>query len=245
MISVSLYFFSFLILFFISLFLHKRIIHKWQKVGLWIHVVLLLVSAVYHTSTYGKQWLGKAAIDQEVFYYSKSLYYSGYEDYNKGFTFLLKRLFDTVVHYRGPTNVIYLCVYWTMRDHFFGEKFFYEGFFMACILNACLHLMALFLLFKIFNKVSLKDSYKVLGFILFSQPFVIFRDAMPLANSFTVFSLILFLWTMIYNKPLVYKCLACFSLYLAHKVFYICVPFLVAYLLFFLNLQKHLGVDLL
>lgn len=168
MISILLYIFSFLILFLVSLFLHKRIIYKWQQVGLWIHFALLLASAVYHTSTYGKREWRKAHIDQEGFYYYRpSSYRGGYSSYNKGFSFLLKRVFNTVTHYSSTTNTIYPCVYWTMRDHFFEERFFYEGFFLACMLNACLHLIALFLLFKIFNKFSLKDSYKVLGFILF------------------------------------------------------------------------------
>lgn len=45
---------------------------------------------------------------------------------------------------------------------------------------------------------------------------------------------------MVCNKSVVYKCLACFLLYLAHKIFYICVPTLVAYVLFFSRISKIL-----
>ena len=211
-LSVSLYGFSCLIFIF-TLRIVKRLQFPYQKIWLILCVIMLFSSAVYHTFVYGKP-VWKSAVDQEGFYYPKvNNTYSEIENHT------FENLKNQIVYCRR-SNALYPFVYWNMKRAF-GSNYFLEGFFFTCILNSILFLFAVDFLFKIFNFFKPSRSASWFYCFVFFQPFMVMRSAIPCANSLTVFSLILFLYTMVFSKRLRLKLLSCFLCFLAHKTFYL------------------------
>ena len=229
MISVFLYSFSVVLLIIANVFIAKKLFFRWQKFCLIGISCLLLASTIYHTTYYGKP-VPKVAIDQEGFYYPKEVC--------KGYQFLDQKLWKKFLILAGSiisfhrNSLIYPIFYWPIKD-IFGPKYFLEGFFFACILNAILFLFSVYLLLKIFSYFKVSKHFLWLCLFIFLQPFMIARNAIPLANSLTVFSLILFFYTIIFSKRLYLKILCCFLMFLAHKTLWL--PSIVGLIYLFLK----------
>ena len=227
MIKLILYFiFTFAFILF-ARFVAKKMNSRLFKIFVAIHTFLLLLSAVWHTWHYGqdKNYLYKAALDQEVYYYPQMAQYKYIQVLQdsslcKLCSYELKLI--ALYHYN---SLHYFIFYKILRTIFTGD-FFFVGFFFASVLNAGLHIISLFLFVKTLDILQVTYRYKTFALLIFSQPFVIFRNAIPLSNSYTVFSLILFVYCLISKKHYIILYVLIFNLYLAHKIFYICVPVL-------------------
>ena len=229
MISFLLYGFSIALLVIASICIGRRLFFRWQKVCLIGVSCLLLVSAVYHTVYYGKP-VFKAAIDQEGFYYYRQICEADPFE-NQNLTEKLLTLGNSIIHLHR-NNLIYPLLYWTIKD-IFGTKYFLEGFFLACILNSILFLFSVYWLFKILNCFKVSKYFLWLCLFIFFQPFMIARNALPLANSLTIFSVILFFYTEIFSKRVYLKILCCLLMFLAHKTLWL--PSLVGVIYLFLK----------
>ena len=209
MYSLSIVLFLAILVYFL-----KKLSFLWQKFCLIGVAGLLMTSTVYHTATYGKQNVWKASVDQEGFYYPKE---------NKKYKFLennLARLFLANTIKGKRHNVIYPIIYWQIKS-LFGPKYFLEGFFFTSILNGILFLFSLYIFFKLVDKFYVSNKLKYLLSFIFLQPFVIFRNAIPLTNSLTIFSMVLFIYTMLSEKKLYWKLLSLFLCYLSHKTLWL------------------------
>ena len=224
--KIILYIISFLVYFSFLIYLVRKLNSIFEKVCMCACFLLMLLGAVYHTYFYGKD-VFKMVKDQEDFYFpiKERSYYKSY--------YGARQFLDALVHYR-KNNLVYIIVYRFIKK-LYGEKYFYNAFFTACLLNSMLFLFSLYLFFLILRKFHTNKIYKYIGTLIFLQPFSIIRNSIPCANSFTIFALILFLYVMVFNKNMMYKCSSLFVLYLSHKIFYACVPILFFYMFYTSN----------
>jgi len=163
-------------------------------------------------------------MDQEDFYFPKKE-----QDYYKSL-YGVRQFWDSVIHYK-KNNQVYVIVYRAIKK-LYGEKYFFNAFFNACMLNSMLALFSIYLFFQILEKFHTDKAYKCIGILVFLEPTCFVKNGVCCANSFTVFALILFLYVMVFNKNMVYKYFSLFMLYLAHKIFYGCVPILFLYIFY-------------
>ena len=195
MISILLYGSSLLLLIATGISIGRKLVFRWQKFCLIGISCLLLISAVYHTACYDKP-VYKIEIDQEGYYYPKEVsktYEKLVHNLNK-----IEILIRSIVFFR-KNNVLYPLIYWNIKD-VFGPRYFLEGFFFVCILNCILFLFSVCFFFNILSHFKVSKYFLWLCSFIFFQPFVIARNALPLANSLTIFSLVLFFYTMIFQK---------------------------------------------
>ena len=187
---------------------------KSEKIFVTVHTILLLLSASYHTLYFDNNHVFKIAVDQYF-----------YVDVNG--TLNLKNVFTNFSHYTYSSG-LYKAFYPAIVK-IFPQSYFYVGIYFISLLNAFVHLLALFILIKILNELKISNFFKSLNFILITivMFFSTLRDAMPLTNACTVFSLVFYLYVIYkhYNKMFL-NLLALILLYLSHKIYYICVPVL-------------------
>lgn len=225
-INITLFIFS--IVLFTAVLFHKtmRLRFFWQKVCLISVGCLLLLGSVFHTRYYGVLcgFGRKVAIDQECFYYPQKL------TYPSDVKTITKEVLQQITKLQR-SNAVYRLIYWNIRK-IFGNEYFIEGFFFCCILNGILFLFSVCILFRIFDCFDVSNRFLYLCCFIIFQPFMILKNSIPLANSLTIFSLVLFIYTMVTNRRLSLKLLSLVLCFLAHKTLWLPVICTSFYLLF-------------
>lgn len=198
-------------------FVKKGCNSKSEKIFVTVHTILLLLSASYHIFYFDNDHVYQVAKDQ--YYYTNYGHTSSFPNFKCILTKILKYSYG---------NVQYTWLYGTILN-ITPQNYFYVAIYFISLCNAFVHLLALFILIKILNELKISNFFKSLNFILITivMFFSTLRDAMPLANACTVFSLVFYLYVIYkhYNNIFL-NLLALFLLYLSHKIYYICVPVL-------------------
>lgn len=220
------YYFIFTILFIaFAVWISRKSKWPYFKYFIAYNCVVLLFSAVYHTATYGKNNYFKAAFDQEGFYFRPRGSHGIQCDFveRKSFQELLNLEWNNIKTYQY-SNCHYYIFYRIIRDIIFPIKNFYAAFFFACLLNACFHLIGLFLFVEILMFLKCKHGYMLSICVLQHAPNFVVKNGLPLANSMSAFIMVLFLWLLIKRKNTILIFLCVYGFYFAQKIYYL-LPF--------------------
>ena len=217
----SIKLFSSLFFVFFAVFLYKKHKSSVKRFLIVTCAFVLLLSAVYHTMFLGNIDVFKVSWDAMA--YASSIF---------SHTVKIEEFLD----FRRGNKMVYIIG--IIAQNIFGKycSCFSDFFFLLSMINSFISLCALHVFFVAHNFFRTTSKMLCINSFIFLQPFTLLRGGIPGADSSILFSLCVFLYAVVSEKPMYVKILWLFVLSLCHKMFPIPCALTLAY--FSLKLHK-------